>query len=320
MANPIQGAGALIVNDILTDCAFALLQPSVNTKIPVGGTAAGQQTVDVYDASMWVGAQIIVGAVGSSDIEVVTITALDVGVSFTATFKNTHGAGEPITGATFPVRQPTDALFQQAEMIAYLFTATNDFLTDCPLVYEIDDSLTLGPTVPSGPLPYDCMMPVRLAIDWSSFIGYGQGGYGQNGYGGGGTPQLYALRETSQTSLDTYDYRWNRDTDNFPTAYYRDKLATQNFGVWPVPVNTTNYELVYQRRQSETMGLADGFLFPDPFTVFVKYRVLSFAYSKDGEMRSPALAKMYAQKYDLGVKVSRMLLEVINDPNLQMAQ
>lgn len=299
MATPQVGVGFLILNDILTDCAYALLQASVNTTVPAGGITSGSHTVAAWDASMYVGAQVVVGSVGSSDIEVVTITAVSSGVSFTATFANSHAAGEPIRGATFPVRQSTDPLFQQSEMIAYASTAINDFLTDCPLVYNITDSVSVQPTLQYAPLPSDCMVPSRVAVILS------------------GGP--YPLRETSQANLDGYDYKWGQQYQQYaqPIAYFRDKIPVQNVGIWPTQANVTPLEIVYAQRQAQTMGLADGFLFPDPFTPIIKWRTLSFAYSKDGEFRNPGLAKYWASRYEFGLKVSSMILEAINDPNLQ---
>ena len=300
MAPPLPGAGFLTVENLLEDCSYSLIQPWVNTTVPAGGIAAGAQTVDVFDPSMYVGAQLVVGAYGSADNEVVTITAVVPDVSFAAVFANAHVAGEQIVGATFPVRQPTDPLFEQGEMLAYLSSAVNDFLTDVPLCYNVVEGVEIGPSEPTGVLPDDSMMPVRIAAL---------------------TPDgPYPLRETSQANLDTYDYRWSVLSQNYdyPVAYYRDKIPMQNFGIWPLMGNTSEFEIVYAQRAAATLGLADGFLFPDIFCPIVKWRTLSFAYSKDGESRNPALAKYWQTRYTFGCKVAMMILEAVNDSNLEM--
>ena len=293
MSTPVTGAGFLIANDRLTDAAYALFQPSVSTLVPSGGISAGTSTVAAYDAAMYPGAKVVVGSAGTSNIEVVTISSTVVGTSFTATFSNAHVAGEMITGATFPIRQSTDPLFTQDEMISYLSTACNDFLTDCPLCYY-KATLTVPPTVGIGSLPSDCMKPVRMAYS------------------------DYPLHETSQSNLDAMMYQWSSQASAEPEAYYRDKLSVLKFGITPRPSNTTPIECIYQQRQAATMGIADGFLFPDPFTAYVLYRTLSFAYSKDGDMRSPGLAKYFQKRYEMGVKISNMILGAVSDPNLQM--
>jgi hypothetical protein len=291
---PVQGVGALIANDILTDVAFWLIEPCVNTIIPAGGIGAGSQTVNVWDASLYVGAQVLVGVLGGN-LEVVTLTATVPGVSFTATFTVPHIAGEAIIGATFPVQNTAgDPFFTQAEMLQYLSNAVNEFLLAVPLVYNVTDAISMPPTQQFTALPSDCMLPVRI-----SAFGIG-------------------LRETSQSNLDGVDYRWMMETGNPPMVYYRDKIGVQNFGIWPVQANTTPVEIVYQQRGQETMGLGDGFLVSDPFLVYVKARVLEFAYSKDGEQSSPALARFWNGRYEVGCKISKIFLEaVIEDPNMQ---
>lgn len=292
MAAPVPGAGFLLVADRLSDAAYVLIQPSVNTSVPVGGIAAGSQLVGAWDPSMYVRAQIVAGAPGNVDIEVVTITAVNPGVSFTATFANSHVAGEPLFGPTFPVRNPVDQLFTQAEMLGYLSTALNDFLTDVPLLYEVAD-ITVPPTSQYTPLPADCMFPVRVA--WNN----------------------YPLRETSQDNLSSYNWNWTQQGLAQPFAYFRDKIPLQNVGVYPRAGNTVDLEVVYAQRGPQTLGLADGFPLPDPFTLPILHRTLSFAFSKDGEIKSPALAKLFDQRYQLGVKVSKMFLDAMQDSNVE---
>ena len=179
----------------------------------------------------------------------VTVTAVNVGVSFTAKFANVHQAGEWINGATFPVRYPTDPLFTQAEMLAYISSATNDFLTDVPLAYNIA-ALMVSPTAPYTPLPADSLFPVRVAY------------------------QSYPLRETSQSNLDGMYYQWSDQSPSQPRAYFRDKIPIQNVGIWPRMGNTTTLECVYAQRQASTMGWGDGFLVPDCMTMYILYRTL----------------------------------------------
>lgn len=284
---PVAGVGFLIANDILSDIAAALYEPVVLTAVPVGGITAGTRTVPVWDPAMYVGAQIIVG-VNGNDAEVVTISAVSVGVSFTAPFANTHVAGEAIVGATFPVRQPTDPFFLQSEVLGYLSTALNDFLRDCPLAIAVADVTVLA-TQQTTALPADCMEPVRV------------GAYN------------VPLRETSQSNLDAMWYGWTQTAASGPRAFFRDKAGLQKVGIYPRANNATPLEVVYRQRSEQLLGLADGFILPDPFMLYPKYRALSMCYSKDGEQRNPGLAKYWAQRYDMGVKISTMFLEAISD-------
>lgn len=289
---PLAGVGYLTVNDILTDVAFALIEPSVNAAFTTN-ISAGLQTLPVFDRAMYVGAQLVAGT--GASLEVVEVTAVVPGTSFTAVFANAHNIGEPIVGATFPVQQPLDPFFTQEEMLGYVSQAVSDFLTDCPLIIALA-TVDVGPTAQSTALPADCMQPVRV------------GAYG------------VPLRETSQSNLDSMDYRWQQQAAVGPRAYFRDKTGLQQVGIWPRANNTTPLEVVYEQRGAQVVGLADGFIIPDPFLIYCKYRVLEYAYSKDGEQRNPGLAKYYAGRYGMGIKISKMFLEAVMDPNLEMAQ
>lgn len=281
---PFIGAGYLVANDILTDVSYKLLEPVVKT-VFWDDIMAGSREILTASPSIYVGAQLLCGVLGNS-AEVVTVTAVDPGVSFTATFGMNHQGGEPIVGATFPVQQSAgDQFFTQLEMLTYLSDTVNDFLVACPLVYEIF-TVVFGPTQQIAALPLDCMTPARVAV------------------------ADYPLRESSQSNLDGYDYRWNSQALAVPQVYYRDKIGVQNLGIWPRQANTVPTEIIYTQRGAELMGLGDGFLFPDPYTTIVKYGVLARAYSKDGEQRAPALAKFWGLKYETGVKVAKMILDI----------
>jgi hypothetical protein len=297
MATPVIGAGVLRVVDRLQDASYALFEPVVNEQFPSTITP-GVQTILISDPAVWVptvclyvGAQLVCGVTGGN-LEVVTVTGVNVGVSFSATFANAHAAGEWINGATFPVRYPTDPLFTQSEMLAYISSATNDFLTDVPLAYNIAD-LAVSPTSQNTPLPADSLFPVRIAYE------------------------SYPLRETSQSNLDSTYPPWSQQGLSQPRVYFRDKIPIQNVGIWPRMGNAVELEVVYAQRQAETVGWGDGFIVPDPFTVAILQRTLSFAYSKDGESRQPALAKYWDSRYQFGVKVCKMLLDIINDAQMQ---
>ena len=115
-------------------------------------------------------------------------------------------------------------------MLQYLSNALNDFLTVIPLCYTVTDSISMPPTAQFTALPSDCMFPVRV-----SAFGIG-------------------LRETSQSNLDGYDWRWEQQTGSPPQVYYRDKIGLQNVGMWPRQNNTTPLEVVYANRGQQLMG------------------------------------------------------------------
>lgn len=317
---PVQGVGKLIVADLLTDISYTLFEPVVNATVPVGGIPAGLSLVAVWDDSMYLGAQVLVGVLGG-DLEVVVLTAVNPGVSFTATFVNAHPAGEPIYGPTFPVQSVAgDPFWEQEEMLQYISTALNEFLLRVPLAYKIASPITVPFTHAFTPLPADCMMPVRVApFVTVSADGFGDGGFGDGGFGGDDVVVFaYPLRETSQSNLDGTDYRWQQEAAALPYVYYRDKIPLQNVGIWPRSNNNVDLEIIYANRSAEILGMADGFCIPDPFLPIIKAHALEFCYSKDSEQRSPGMAKFWSGRYESGVKIAKMILDVINDTSLQM--
>lgn len=290
---PIVGVGELIVNDLLTDCAFTLIEPCVNVTVPVGGIAIGGQTVTVWDPSMYVGAKILVGVLGG-DLEVVTITATVIGTSFRAVFANTHVAGEPIVGATYPVQTIAEDFFwSQSQMLQYISDACNDYLTRVPLAYVVTNAVSLGPTQPTAALPDDCIVPARVSA-----------------FG-------HTLRESSQSWLDSVDPRWQQFAASTPISYYRDKIGLNRIGITPVSNNLLPIEITYSQRSAQTLALDDGFNFPDVFTPYIKARVLEFCYGGDSEQRSPAMAKFWNGRFETGVKLGMMILQVIEDTSQQ---
>ena len=285
MSNPVIGSGALRVVDRLMDASKFMFQPIVRSQLPQT-ISSGEVVIPVYDPSIYVGCLLVCGVTGAN-IEVVPVVSVGP-TSFTAIFENSHQIGEPIIGATFPVRASYDPLYTQEEMLSYIGTATNDFLTDVPLAYSIKN-VTVGPTQQYAPLPWDCQMPVRVAY--------------------AGRP----LRETSQAMLDSLFWGWTQAPLERPRVYFRDKIPVQNVGIFPRMGSQVSLEVIYSQRQKNTPGFADGFIVPDVFTTYILYRTLSFAFSKDGEGRNPALAKFFSSRYEFGVKVSKMILDAVED-------
>lgn len=293
------GAGYLTALDALCDASFQLFEPIVDTMVTAGGGGPGTVTLTLLSASsVYEGALLVVGY-GSSSAEVVLVQTL-AGNVITVTTANAHAPGDRVFAPTFPVQQPLNPLWTQGEMLAYLSTAANDFLAEVPLIYAINGNVSVPPTQQNALLPDDCMVPQRVAFK--------------------ATAGPFPIRETSQSNLDAYDYRWQVSQPSQPLAYFRDKIPLQNFGIWPRVNNTAVFEVIYSQRQVPVMQLLDGFLFPDIFLPLVKYRLFSYAYSKDGEARNPGLAKYFSARYEFGVKVASLWLSAMSDPNLDVAQ
>jgi hypothetical protein len=154
MASLSNAGGSRRVIDVLAEMSYHLVEPVLNTTLVsfalqghgeggygVGGYGSSIVTGVVIDVPiefyLYVGANIILNYQGDTE-EIVTVTAVNYGTnSFSCDPINQHYPGEPVFGATFPTQAATDPLFTQAELMAYLSQAQNDFLTKVPLVLEL---------------------------------------------------------------------------------------------------------------------------------------------------------------------------------------
>ena len=152
-------------------------------------------------------------------------------------------------------------------MIAYISSATNDFLTDVPLAYNIAD-LTVPPTQQNTPLPADSLFPVRVAYE------------------------SYPLRETSQSNLDSMAPQWSQQGLTIAEGLLpRQDPDSERRHLAEDGEHRTTLKLSTHSGRRRRWGGEMDWIVPDPFTVAILQRTLSFAYSKDGECKSPGLAK-----------------------------
>lgn len=302
--------GYKIVNDILTEISYHLVEPVVNTTITSivaegygdggygdGGygdapDGAGSYVVYVGSlASMYTGALLVVNPHGANQ-EVVTI--IEVGDNyFTAIFANAHVAGEPIAGATFPVGESPDPFYTQSEMLNYVSNAQNDYLVRVPLIYNVvDQAFASGQRTQA--MPADTIQVERIA------------------FGGA------ALYEQGQTSLDLLNYTWAQQAAGNPTLWFEDRTGYMTYGLNQIPLNAFSVEVLYAQRGAAALGLGDSFLLPDVFLTYVKYGALAEVFSKDGEQRDPERARYCADRFETGVKIGQqfyknaMAQEVVN--------
>ena len=279
---------SLLVNDILSDVSYVLIEPLVNTllgtMIPGG---PGAQTI-TPGSMAWIypGALLIVDAGGNQEvIEVLTTTA----TTFTAVFMNMHSATAPLFAATFPSGQTDAPLFTQQEMIGYLTEVQNDFLLKVRPLYAITNQNTTT-NIRYYAQPSTCIRLERIAgpVNLQPPV------------------VITDLYETSQSSLDLSDPNW-QSKQGPPQQWFRDQIDTGMFGFYPMPSSIISMELWYSIRGTTSGTMLNALLLvPDIFGHAMKYGVLARAFSKDGEYRDPRRADYCKRRYDmivfLGIK------------------
>ncbi len=295
--------GFKIVNDVLTEMSFHLVEPVVNTTIVsivsegygsggygsggYGGSPDGPGAMIVTVGSttaMYPGAMIIVG-LGLPDEEVVTIISVS-GNTFTAVLVNSHNPGETIVGATFPVEETFDPFFTQSEMLNYVADAQNDYLVRVPLIYNVVGQ-NFSPRQKLQAMPSDTIQIERIAL---------------NGF---------ALYEQGQTSLDLINYNWPQFPAGNPRSWHEDRTGFMTYGLDNVPGNTFSVEVLYAQSAPGTLTLNGTFLLPDPFVTYIKYGALASVFTKDGEQNDPERARYCQQRFETGVKIGKQFYQSV---------
>jgi len=281
------------VNDVLTSVSFVLLEKSMDTVLSAP-VAAGVRTVTMVHPCLYVGAQIIVGNRGTVTEEIVTVSAITA-ADFTATFAQTHAAGESIRGATVPSGQINQLsspnistaavvapLFTQAELRGYCFDIENDFLERTRPVYTSGNvNLAIGNPIASAPA--DSIRIERADI------------------------QGTALWNASQSELDMSSPGSLVGSDT-PTMWYQDKTNTGKFAVASAPPVNLVAELFYSQKRTAIPALTDFLVMPDICWLYLKYGVLATCFAKEGEMRDARRAAYCSKRYERGVQYVRMFM------------
>jgi hypothetical protein len=163
--------------------------------------------------------------------------------------------------------------------------------------------------------------------DWFSLTGVSADGYtltwnvpstysDASSTGGTISQLLYQrLYESSQDQLAMRDPYWfyNQESD-VPTIFYEDRTGVYQYGVAPQPRAGFYADLIASQRDSTALTLLDGFVAPDIFVYAIKYKTLQYALTKDGEQRSPMLARYAGQRFDMTVQLARRFLRNMVEP------
>jgi hypothetical protein len=114
--------------------------------------------------------------------------------------------------------------------------------------------------------------------------------------------------EVSQQELSCQNPSWRSQSTTSIKSFYQDRTGLYQFGVNGIPAATFPVEILASIRDTDSLALTDGFLLSDPLIVYLKYKVLSYIWSKDGEMRDPIRAKYADMRFSRGVITLRRWL------------
>lgn len=114
------------------------------------------------------------------------------------------------------------------------------------------------------------------------------------------------LYETTQAELSMAQGQgWRNQFLTALNSWFEDRTGLYQWGVGGIPATGFPVEILSSMRDTDTLALTDGFLVPDICLHIVKYKALEFAWSKEGECRSPLMAQYSAMRYQRGVMAVR---------------
>ena len=126
---------------------------------------------------------------------------------------------------------------------------------------------------------------------------------------GGSALYFNRMYESTQAEFSMANRTWRNDYLNVPTAWAEDRAGLYKWYTNGKPSSNFPVELLMSIRDTDTLGLLDGFLYPDLLVYIVKYKTLQFCFEKDGIQQDPARAAYCKSRYDRGVmSVNRYLL------------
>lgn len=112
-------------------------------------------------------------------------------------------------------------------------------------------------------------------------------------------PTYTRLYESAQEQIDlNLPWQSGLPGPTIPVAWFEDRTGTYGWGVAPPPPSNFYVELLASVRGNEALGMLDYFMVPDIFVYAIKWRVLAYAWSKDGIQRSPTLERFAKGKFD----------------------
>lgn len=207
----------------------------------------------------------------SANITILTLTR-DASGNITAVSLNPHGL---VQGETFAILSTSDFTFLGSFQVAAIVDSYTWTYTQYPSAtgtFGISGTYIANPaTVADG----------GLAGSWR---------------------RLY---EVSQSQLSMQNPNWMQSRLPELSSWYQDRTGLYGFGVNGITAISLPVEILASLRDTDTLGLLDQFLVPDPLLHIVKYRTLQYCFEKDGEFRDAQRAKYCNLRWARGVLALR---------------
>jgi hypothetical protein len=125
---------------------------------------------------------------------------------------------------------------------------------------------------------------------------------------GGSIYYFSRLYEVTQTELTMANRTWRNDYVGLPQSWFEDRTGLYKWGTGGKPASNFQAELLCSIRDTDTLGLLDGFLVNDVLVPALKYKTLAFAFGKDGVQQDPTRAAYCEDRYKRYVAATNRFL------------
>jgi len=214
-------------------------------------------------------------------------------------------------GTIFQNTPPTCIEINRAAVSQYMtvitsLTRTGNVVT---LVSESPHGLVPGSTcfIQSATVGFGGVFEVATVISPTSFT-YPQ--VASNGSATGGSILYFSrMYETTQAERTQTDRAWRNEYAASPLQWFEDRSGLYRWGVGNKAASNYPVELLCSIRDSDTLGLLDGFLIPDTLVYLLSYKVMAYALSSENEQSDPVRAKYCEDRFQRGIAaINRYLL------------
>ncbi len=128
---------------------------------------------------------------------------------------------------------------------------------------------------------------------------------------GGFIQSMLRLYETTQQELAMANRNWQVNYVGPLQSWFEDRAGLYRWGVGGLPSSNFPVELLCAVRDSDTLGMMDGFLVPDICLHGVRYLALSYIWSKDGVSQQAQMAEFCLKRYAQVVMATQRYIQAM---------
>jgi hypothetical protein len=128
---------------------------------------------------------------------------------------------------------------------------------------------------------------------------------------GGSMWSMLRLYELTQEELTQQGRFWQSNYTGPLQNWFEDRAGLYKWGVGGLPSTNFPVELLCAVRDTDTLGMIDGFLVPDVCLHGIKYLALGYAWSKDGVFAQPQMAEFCLKRYTQVVMATQRYIEAM---------